>query len=196
MSNSEYFPVVIDNDQYEGFQYRWQPQANTKCFLVTIFGSGGGGAGGESTFAGTFNSRVVLNAGGGNSGMFCTFKYFPDANDPNIELSVGKGGAGGKAGQYGADGEETRFGDWVRVEGGRGGTYSSSPPEARVIWRESKSIKMIAYGLSQPGGKTVATSSLPSFHMEPGSKGPTSAGSQGGQGGRGANGQIIISRYE
>lgn len=194
MSNSEFFPVVIDNDQYQGFQYRWQPLANTKCFLVTIFGSGGGGAGGESTFADTCSSRAVLNAGGGNAGVFCTFKYYPDDNNPDIELSVGQGGAGGGAGEYGANGEETRFGDWVRVEGGRGGTYADLPPEPRVIWRDSKSIEMIAYGVSQPSGSIASTASGSPVQMGPERGEVTSGDSQGGQGGKGADGQIIISR--
>ncbi|MCC2605113.1 glycine-rich domain-containing protein [Planctobacterium marinum] len=145
----EQTPAIIINQQLIfDSNYLWQPPPEIKWCLVTITGAGGGGAGGENALTGYSASRPALGGGSGADGTFCIFRFYPGLRmsaEP-LALRAGLGGNGGKPGEFGGQGAQSRFDNLVLVEGGCGGTFSGASATGRILWKKSQVLEMISYG--------------------------------------------------
>ena len=109
----------------EAGSYIYQVPAGVRVIYVTACAGGGGGSG---SF---YNSSVVpsVYGGGGGGGGGAAIERYPIYVDnlETINITVGKGGAGGASSNVaGGNGSDTLFGSYLTLKGGKGGGTLSS----------------------------------------------------------------------
>ncbi|HHQ6623812.1 TPA: hypothetical protein ACSTL5_000246 [Serratia fonticola] len=106
----------------------YTPTPGTKFIIVEAVGGGGGGGGAAAT-----NASTAAVSGGGASGSYVRSKFDISSFGASVSISVGSGGAGGISGNPGSTGGDTKVGSLITVNGGLGGTTSSSPSSSAFI---------------------------------------------------------------
>lgn len=103
---------------------KWKKPAYVHTVTIVVIGGGGGGGGGAHGVA-----KTICTGGGGGGGGAMAIWTFPASalTASEYEVTVGKGGVGGKgfetekAGQIGTEGETSNFGELLYASGGNPG---------------------------------------------------------------------------
>jgi hypothetical protein len=103
----------------------------TGAKIVEVFLIGGGGGGGSGTKGD--NVSAVGGGGGGGGGGFSTYKFNSNDINSSVNVVVGLGGIGAigqtidqKVGFNGTSGETTKFGEYLKANGGIFGRASAT----------------------------------------------------------------------
>ena len=93
----------------------WTKPATVKLVEVRLLAGGGGGGAPKS-------ATTYRCGGGGGGGEFKKFTFLASELPETVDVTIGRGGAGGNPDQNGEDGEDTQFGSYLIAHGGKGGS--------------------------------------------------------------------------
>ena len=170
--------------------------------VVYVSGCGGGGGGGGSGTYSSGDTKTYFAGGGGGAGASAVKRPFTIPANSNVQITIGGGGSAGSIAS-GTSGGATKFGDYLTLNGGGGGTRNSaSGPDTGAGGAGGTSP--IGGGVSGGSGSAGGSSSVSTSHPGVGANGlfgginggGYGSGGRGdsasGSGGNGTSGILVI----